>query len=191
MTFDPYLNRDYGAATTSVQLTESTAFKKSLEAKGESRAEVYDWHITKLDSSQIMTMTEVAGIMERLYASAQASYALPSNSGWGADEHRQCLVDGDEAYRRLTHSHPRLFLSLTEPTVPPEKLYHIRQMIGIKQGHTEREADVAEQQRDISAYFRRHFVRPALPGEEEAAISGGRGYRAEMVSGPPRPGPGC
>ena len=42
-----------------------------------------------------------------------------------------------------------------------------------------------EQQRDISMYFREHFVRPAAPGEEEAAISNGRGYHAEMVNGPP------
>lgn len=185
MAFDPYLNRDYGDVATNVQLTQSKEFKQSLEAKGESKAEVYDWHITKLDSDQILTMTQVSAIVQTLHRDAKASYALPANAGWDADQHRQSLVDINEVYKRFTHTHPRLFLALTEPNVSAEKLHHIQMMIGLKKVHTTSNATMEEQQRDISMYFREHFVRPAAPGEEEAAISNGRGYHAEMVNGPP------
>ena len=184
MAFDPYLNRNYGKTATDVQLTQSSEFKRSLEAKGESKAEVYDWHITKLDESQILSMTQVATLVRLLHTDARASYALPARAGWHADQHRQSLVDMNEAYKRFTESHPRLFLALTDPELSPEKLRHIQMMIGMKKVHVDSKTPMDKQQRDISMYFKTHFVRAAEPGEEEAAIASGRGYHAEMVRGP-------
>jgi len=182
--FDPYALRAPVAGAKEHALTHSTHLQRDLASKGESDAEVYDWHITKLPEDKVMNMQQVRGVVTSLYADAQHSFSLEERATWDVDAHRRVLVDENPAYDAFTQTHPRLFLAITESGVSVDKLGHIMNMISMKADHKRYNVPLEQQQKEISVYFKHNFTHAAEEGEKEEAIASGRGYEASMVKLP-------
>ncbi len=182
--FDPYAPRQHVEGSTQHRLTEGSALRQELDRRGESNAEVYEWHVTKLPEDEVLPMSRVRDIVVSLYSDIQESYALEERNVWSIDDHRRELVKENPVYDKFTQTHPRLFLALTEPNVSAEKRAHIMNLIGLKAEHKASNKPLLRQQQEVSSYFKHNFTRAANPGEAEEAEARGTGYKASMVQLP-------
>ncbi|MCH9715866.1 MAG: hypothetical protein K0U52_02115 [Gammaproteobacteria bacterium] len=182
--FDPYAPRQHVEGSTQHQLTQGSALRRELDRRGESNAEVYEWHVTKLPEDQVLSMARVRDIVVSLYSDAQESYAMEERRDWQADDHRRALVEDNPTYDHFTQTHPRIFLAITDPDVTPEKRAHIMNLISLKAEHKASNKTLERQQQEVSSYFKHHFTREAKPGEAEEAEAKGTGHKATMVKLP-------
>ena len=168
--------------TDSVALTDSAPLAAMLAENGESNAEMFEWHITKLPESQVVPAEKVRLVIMALTADVVSSrYRHPD---WSDAEHREHVIAGNDAYSKLSYTHPRLVLMVCAKDFSPRKLQYVLEMIELREQHESSAMSVEEKQAQVSQYFQSRFVRPAEPGEEERAVADGTGLRATMVKGP-------
>lgn len=175
---------------TSVALTDCKPLQEHLKKTGESNAEAFEWHITKLPEDQIVPARAVREISMALLTDVLR--LRQRNKTWSDDQIRDAVMLDHAEYNQLSRTHPRLVLLLTGSECTPRKLHHVLDLIELRATH-ERAAHLSleEKQLQVSTYFQNNFVRVAEPGEEERAISDGTGLRGTIVRGVgPGPGPG-
>ncbi len=169
--------------TESVALTDSKPLAAMLAETGETNAEMFEWHITKLPDSQIVRASEVRQVVMALISDVLTSRT--KNPDWSDAQHRDRLMTDNGAYSKLSFTHPRLVLMVCATDFNPRKLHYVLEMIEMREQHETSTLSFEQKQAQVSQYFQSRFVRPAEPGEEERAVQDGTGLRATMVKGPP------
>ena len=169
---------------TTVALTDSKPLEQLLQKNGETHAEAFEWHITKLPENKIVPAHKVREISMALLADTlHLRQRYPTKSD---DEIRTEVIETRDAYLQLSRTHPRLVLLLTGSECTPRKLHHVLDLIELRATHERSpQLSIDDKQKQVSSYFQASFVRAAEPGEEERGVADGTGLRATLVRGPP------
>jgi hypothetical protein len=165
-----------------VALTDAAPLVSHLRRTGQQQAEAFEWRVTKLPEDQIVPARRVREVAMALFMDSLRSRQREERQGWTDGQHREAVVTGNEAYEKLSQTHPRLVILVTGSEITPKKLQHLLELIELRERHEQGAKSLDEQKQEVSAYFMSNFVRPALPGEEEEAVATGRGLRGTMVT---------
>lgn len=147
----------------------------------EPNAEVYDFKITQLPASMIVPAATVREIAVNLFTESCLSRLIPARREWTDEQHRAAIMGKNKKYDNFAKTHPRLLIALTGSDCDKKKLTHVMNMIEIREQQEKSDLSLNEQKSQIGEYFRRNFVRDALPGEEEERLRDGTGVRASVV----------
>ena len=167
----------------SVALTNSKPLEEMIKKNGETHAEAFEWHITKLPEDQIVPAKTVREIALALFSDVYITRAR--NAAWTDEQIREHILQNNATYSQLSRTHPRLILMLTGSDCTPRKIQHMLELMELRAQHEVSTMSLEEKQKQVSAYFQSSFVRQAEPGEEERAVNNGTGIRGTMVQGPP------
>lgn len=174
------LNLQHGAQD--IALTDAAPLVQHLRQQGATNAEAFEWHATKLPADQIVAARRVRDVSMALLLDAKNSRANPARAAWTDAQHRDAVVEGNEEYKKLSQTHPRLVLLVTGSDMTLRKLQHLLELIELRERHEQGTLTMDEQKAQVSQYFMSNFVRAAKPGEEEEAVRTGRGLRGTVVT---------
>ncbi len=177
---DPrYTKQDYSSLNaTDHALTTGDKIRKELDSRGEYNAEVYNWHLSKLPEDKVVSMDNVERLVMQLYNASQILYKKLDTTN--EQKVREQLIEKIPEFESFMRTHPRLFIMMSANNVSAKKRTHVLNLIALKRGHQDRNVSLEKQQQEASAYMHAHFVREALPGEEEEAIANGTGLRGTI-----------
>lgn len=164
-----------------IQLTDSTAFRESLRTN-DGRAEVYEWRTTQLPEHEILPMVVVKDLVLSLIQDVEAARNITSTATMSLDEFRAWLIEGNPRYREFFTKLPRLFRMIVSSRNTPVNIAHVMRLIELRRHQESSTQSLTEKQTQVGAYFRANFSRPARPGEEEAAVRTGRGFRGTPLT---------
>lgn len=167
---------------TKIALTDSQPLQQHLRRTGQTNAEAYEWHITKLPDDQIVPASRVRQLAMRLFLDVVKSRADAAHREWTDEQHREFVLRASDDYQRLSQTHPRLVLMLCAHDFSSKKLQHLLELIELRERHETQNLSQTQRQEQVSAYFRANFVREAKPGEEEEAVRNGTGLRGTLVT---------
>lgn len=174
------------AGCEKIKLTESSGFQAALQGSKDAknkRAEVYEWHSTKLPDHEILSMDRVKDLTTSLLQDVRENTDNPEVSKMTLDEFRAWLIDNNSAYEEFFKKCPRLFRMIVSARNTPANIKRIMEMIEIRRVHQDKSRTLKENTSQISDYFRNSgMVRKALPGEEEEAVRTGKGFRGEAMT---------
>lgn len=173
---------DTNEEATKVALTDSQPLQEHLRRTGQTNAEAYEWHITKLPEDQIVPASRVRELAMRMFLDVTRSRADAERRSWSDEQHREAVLRANTEYQQLSRTHPRLVLMLCAHDFSSKKLQHLLELIALRQHHENAQLTQDQRQQQVSAYFKANFVRAARPGEEEAAVANGTGLRGTVVS---------
>lgn len=173
-------NETLGA--TKIALTDSQPLQQHLRRTGQTNAEAYEWHITKLPDDQIVPAATVRDIAMRLFLEVARSRADATRRDWTDEQHREAVLRNSDEFQRFSQTHPRLVLMLCAHDFSSKKLQHLLELIELRHHQETRNLTQQQRQEQVSAYFRANFVRDAKPGEEEEAVRNGTGLRGTLVT---------
>jgi hypothetical protein len=160
-----------------VKLTDASEFMNSLRHKpDEPRAEVYEYRITKLPAHEVLPMKMVKDVVISLMQDVDACKTNPQTQHMKLDEFRAWLMEENAMYKELFKKMPRLFRKIVSARITPEDKTHIMKMIEMRRVQEASAMSKRDREVQVGAYFREHFSRVALPGEEEEAVRNGTGY---------------
>lgn len=172
-----------------IKLTDSTGFIDAL--RGGSNAdeplpEVYEWRTTKLPDHEIMPMSTtkdvVACLRQRVEADSAKLGSADEPSFTDLDDYRAHLIAGNEQYAELFQKAPHLFRMIVSGKCTPRTMERIMELIALRSHQETAGQTLDEKQQQVSAHFRRHFMRKAREGEEEAAVRAGTGFSGTAMT---------
>ena len=175
------------AGTRKIKLTESSGFQAALQESSDpsqKRAEVYEWHSTKLAEREILPMDRVKDLTTSLLQDVRDNMDNPLVSTLSLDGFRAWLIEGNPAYAEFYQKCPRLFRMVVSSRNTPANIKRIMELIEIRRVHQDNKSrSLKENTSQISDYFRNSgLVRRALPGEEAEAVRTGKGFRGEAMT---------
>lgn len=167
----------------SIKLTDSSGFRAALAASGKAKnAEVYEWHTTKLPEHEILSAARVKTLAVSLLADVELYKNDARTAEMTLDEFRAFLIETIPAYQEFFQKLPRMFRMIVSARNTAVNVEHIMALIQMRAAQESRSMSAAEKQLQVSRYFRSNFSREARPGEEEAAVADGTGFRGTPMT---------
>jgi hypothetical protein len=159
-----------------VKLTDASEFIRALpHDPNVPHPEVYEYRTTILPENERIPMHRVMDLAISLYDDFDATSAIEETRSKDLDGIRLWLMEKNPHYKEFFKKCPKLFRSIVSGN--SEKFRkHIMLMISEKWTHMEMNLPRKESDARIAPYMRQHFMRRALPGEEEAAVAAGTGF---------------
>ena len=164
----------------SVQLSDSASLQHAMAHKPE--VAVMDWNTTLLPTEEILPAARVKDLVLSLVEDVELFSENQETKNLSLDEFRAWIMEREDAYKELFKKLPRLFRLVVNGEKSGTKLMKVMELIEIRRHQESQNMTTEEKRAQVSDFFRTTFVRPAEPGEEEAAVREGRGFRGTMVS---------